>query len=140
MPIDWQRLKDQLTVDEAKRNKPYKCSAGKTTIGVGRNLDDKGLSSAEIDVLLENDMADAVADCRAIFKNFDDIDETRSNALANMAFNLGKTRFLAFKKMIAAVDARNWPEAAKQAKESAWYRQVGNRAARICVALESGNA
>ena len=40
-------LREDLIADEGIRLKPYLCPAGKTTIGVGRNLDDVGITEAE---------------------------------------------------------------------------------------------
>lgn len=47
-----EKLIDQLVIDEGLRLKPYRCTSGKLTIGVGRNLDDNWLSAAEIKRLL----------------------------------------------------------------------------------------
>ena len=138
MPVQWDKLESQLTRDEGKRARPYKCTAGKLTIGIGRNIEDVGLSDDEISLMLDNDIANSIADCRLLFADFDDIDDVRSNALVNMAFNLGRARLGQFKRMIAAVNARDWATAAAQAKASAWYMQVGPRAVRICSELETG--
>ena len=49
------RIKAQLVRHEGMRLKPYRCTAGKLTIGIGRNLDDRGISQKEAYVLLEYD-------------------------------------------------------------------------------------
>jgi lysozyme len=51
-----ERIKEQLVRHEGLRLKPYRCTAGKLTIGIGRNLDDKGISQTEAYVLLDNDI------------------------------------------------------------------------------------
>jgi lysozyme len=48
-----EQLRKDLIVDEGLKLFPYKCTANKLTIGVGRNLDDKKLSEAEINILIE---------------------------------------------------------------------------------------
>ena len=123
---------------EAKRKKPYLCTANKTTIGIGRNLDDKGLSDNEIELLFLNDYKDAVKTCSILFSNFSTIDLKRQAALIDMAFNLGHTRFRKFKKLINAVEYYKWSEAAIEAKDSDWYHQVGERGVRIVSILETG--
>lgn len=128
-------LSTQLRIDEGIRPKVYLDSKGIPTIGVGRNLRDVGLFPDEIELLLQNDIKRAQAACRAIFDNYSTLPQDKADALANMAFNLGQTRLSGFKKMIAAVEIRNWPEAAAQAKDSDWYKQVGDRAVRICAIL-----
>ena len=50
------RIKAQLVRHEGLRLKPYRCTAGKLTIGIGRNLDDCGISQTEAYLLLENDI------------------------------------------------------------------------------------
>lgn len=130
-------LSTQLRIDEGIRPKVYLDSKGIPTIGVGRNLRDVGLFPDEIELLLQNDIKRAQAACRAIFDNYATLPQDKADALANMAFNLGQTRLSGFKKMIDAVESRNWKEAAAQAKDSDWYKQVGDRAVRICAILGS---
>lgn len=138
--MNLERLYARLTLDEGKRQKPYRCSEGKLTIGVGRNLDDRGLTDSEIALLLENDVALAAADCRRLFYQFDDLDDVRQEVLVNMAFNLGYERLSGFKKLRAAVRARNWPAASREMLDSKWARQVGPRADRLAQAMRTGVA
>ncbi len=51
--------KKMIKGNEGMRLKPYRCSAGKLTIGYGRNLDDRGISAHEANDLFENDLIDA---------------------------------------------------------------------------------
>ena len=120
-------IKDYITKHEELKLKPYHCPAGKLTIGVGRNIEDNGISEDEAMYLLENDIKRCVNELREIFPNFDMFDETKKTALIDMIFNLGKTRFLGFKKMIAAIKKADWQTASKEAKDSKWCREVGVR-------------
>lgn len=139
--MNLERLYARLTLDEAKRHKPYRCSAGKLTIGVGRNLDDRGLTDSEIQLLLENDVVLATADARRLFYQFDDLDEVRQEVLVNMAFNLGYARLAGFKKLRAMIRARNFPGAAREMLDSKWAREdVGPRAERLAQAMRTGVA
>jgi lysozyme len=130
--------KAQLKIDEGTRLKPYRCTAGKLTIGVGRNLEDKGLSAREVDFLLENDLTDAERDARALFITFDKLSEARKAVLINMAVNLGRDRLAAFRKLRKAVEEEDWGEAARQMLDSLWASQVGPRATRLAKAMEVG--
>lgn len=47
-------IKEQLILHEGLELKPYKCTANKWTIGVGRNLEGKGLDEEELKYLLHN--------------------------------------------------------------------------------------
>ncbi len=126
-------IKKLLIKHEGWRNKPYRCPAGKLTIGVGRNLEDRGLSDDEIEHLLENDIKIAVEDLKKIFgeKLWDELSNARKAVLIDMMFNLGYHRFKTFKRMIAAIKRKDFKTAAQEMKNSRWYHQVGHRGAEL---------
>ena len=130
-------LRLQLSNDEGKFNKPYVDTVGKTTIGIGRNLTDVGVSDDEIELMLVNNIKRARSCCASLFPAYATFTQDKQDALANMAFNLGMTRLRGFQHMIDAVNAGDWQEAAIQAKSSHWYIQVGDRARRIVAALSA---
>lgn len=107
-------------------------------MGIGRNLDDKGLSLEEIAYLLDNDITDAEQDARALFPSYDKLSETRKAVLANMAFNLGRDRLGRFKKLRKAVQDEDWTMAAVEMLNSDWASQVGHRADRLAKQMEIG--
>lgn len=131
-------LKKELVRDEDERLKPYRCTAGKLTIGVGRNLDDVGLSADESAYLLGNDIARVMAELDKALPWWRGLSEVRQRALANMAFNLGVPRLKGFARMLAALQAGQWDEAATQALASKWAQQVGDRAKRIALMIKEG--
>jgi len=131
-------LKQELVRDESERLKPYHCTAGKLTIGVGRNLDDVGLSVDESAYLLGNDIARVMAELDKALPWWRGLSEVRQRALANMAFNLGVPRLKGFARMLAALQAGQWDEAATQALASKWAQQVGDRAKRIATMIKEG--
>jgi lysozyme len=89
-------LKQELTRDEGVRYKPYTCSEGRLTIGIGHNLDDRGLPPHIVDALYEWDIGQAVKDLDHHLPWWDTLGDVRGRALINMAFNLGITRLLSF--------------------------------------------
>lgn len=127
----------QLTRHEGLRLKPYLCPAGKLTIGIGRNLEGKGITKQEAVMLLENDIQECLDDLTPLFDAFDTLPEPVRQVLVDMRFNLGPGRFRQFKKMIAAVNAHNFPQAAAQMKASRWYLQVGKRAETLTAMMAS---
>ena len=133
-------LRSELKRDEGERLKPYVCTAGKTTIGIGRNLDDLGISEEESIFLFKNDMERVEKEARSIFSNWDSICDARQRALMNLLFALGMTKFLRFKNMIAAVRSEQWNTAGDEALDSVWARTKGieARAARIANMLRQG--
>lgn len=135
------RLAGQLNIDEGRRNKLYKDTATppKWSIGVGRNLEDRGLREDEINLMLANDINEAALDAKSLIANFDAIGDVRQEVLTNMAFNMGKTKLAKFKNMIAAVVAGDFNRAADEMKNSAWFNQVGDRAVRLVYAMRFGS-
>ncbi len=142
--MDRNRLTETLKRHEGlakvvgKRVYPYKCPAGYLTIGYGRNLDGVGISFEEAEILLNNDIDNAIKAVRIVFPDFDSIDDVRQEVLVNLMFNIGYVKFTQFKKMIAAVKIKDFKEAAKQLRDSQWYNQVGNRGKELVNMLEKG--
>jgi lysozyme len=131
-------LRADLIRDEGMRLKPYRCTAGKLTIGVGRNLDDRGISREEAETLLDHDIAAIAADFDRALPWWRGLSEARQRALVNMGFNLGLTRLMGFKQMLAALERGDTATAAAQALDSTWATQVGARAQRIAALLRAG--
>jgi lysozyme len=129
---------DVLKRDEGLRLKPYRCTAGKLTIGYGRNLDDRGISQQEAETLLRNDVADAYAECRREFPWFSGLDEAREAIVVSMVFNLGMAKFKGFHNTIAAIARGDYQDAASRMLQSRWAQQVGNRAIRLAAAMRTG--
>ena len=118
---------------------PYKDTVGKITIGYGRNLNDVGISKREAELMLENDIYKAIIDLLDIFNNFYDFPENVQIALIDMIYNLGKTRFLTFKKMIKALKEKDYKRASQEAQDSKWCKQVKNRCKEIVKLFYKGN-
>lgn len=131
-------LELQLIDHEDIKLKPYRCSAGKLTIGVGRNLDDNGITKAEAMMMLRNDLTQTRFGLEKVFPGFLGLSRPRRRALIDMCFNLGLPRFLQFKKMLAAVVARDFNQAAEEMLSSRWAEQVGQRAHTLATMMREG--
>ncbi|PZR37172.1 glycoside hydrolase family protein [Caulobacter segnis] len=138
-------IEEQLELHEGFRSRPYRCPAGKLTIGIGRNLDDVGIRPAETVKLgltktsviaagvsraqalglLAYDLAEARATLDVLVPNWRTIDPVRRKVLEDMAFNMGHATLAQFKNTLAAVSRRDFDAAAVGMRKSAWYRQVG---------------
>lgn len=122
---------------EGFRQYPYKCTAGKLTIGYGRNLDDVGISKEEADYLLDMDLD----------KHTEELDKVITWAvpkdvyavLVDMHYNLGHERFMQFRKMLECLKKLDFKGAAKEMLESKWAKQVPNRAAELANIMEKAN-
>jgi len=129
---------EQIKRDEGLRLKPYKDTVGKLTIGIGRNLDDVGISEAEANYLLGNDVAKATSAIRQTLPWADDLNEARMGVLVNMAFNMGIAGLLKFPGMLGKLQRGLYEEAAAEMVDSAWYHQVGERAKRLVTQMQTG--
>jgi len=132
------RVMTQLVTDEGLRLKPYRCPAGRLTIGVGRNLDDRGITEPEAMLLLGDDVDDCWARLCNALPWLTSAPESVQEALLNMAFNLGVNGLLGFKQTLALIQAGHYAEAAQAMLASKWAGQVGARAQRLAAAVRKG--
>lgn len=133
-----EQLKMQLEVDEGLRLKPYRCTAGKLTIGIGRNLDDNGITRGEAMFMLDNDVAKCEIEMFREFPWAKAMSDRRQQALCNMLFNMGLTRLKGFRKMLAFMKEGKYNEAADEMLNSKWAKQVGIRANRLAIMMRNG--
>ena len=124
-------LIEELKRDEGVELKAYHDTVGIWTIGIGRNLQDVGVSMAEAEFLLATDIDVAVSELQRTFDWFEDLSDARQRVCVNMCFNLGLTRLLGFKKFLAAMAAGDWETAGVEMLDSKWSRQVGARSTRL---------
>lgn len=137
--MDKDKLIASIQLGEGLRLKPYVDSVGKITIGYGRNLTDKGISTDEADALLNNDIM--VAFCEAedepwwpnVINN-----DARSRALVEMIFNMGLGRFHGFVNAIACLMNNDFTGAAANFMDSLWAKQVHDRAVRLTQMIATG--
>lgn len=137
-------LLNQLRRHEGLRLEPYKCSEGYLTIGFGRNIETNGISEAEAEFMLSNDL---IA-CERELKDegwYNQLDETRRAVVLNMAFNLGKPTLLKFSKFIGKLSDNDYEGASKEmitgsdgVSESKWASQVGKRAYELAEQMRTG--
>lgn len=129
------RLAQELLRDEGLRLKPYRCTAGKLTIGVGRNLDDRGITEAEALVLLDNDIKSFWGQLVATLPWVMQAPEAVQEVLVNMCFNLGLAGLLKFPQTLEYLKSRIYVDAASEMLRSKWAAQVGARAERLAQRL-----
>lgn len=126
---DLTKLEEQLLDHEGYKRHAYKCPAGKLTVGIGRNLEDKGLSFDEALYLLRNDIEECVLDLYKIFAGFATFSKDRQRALIELRFILGPIGFRKFEKMIAAIKQGDFNVAASEMVTSLWFYQVKSKRA-----------
>lgn len=138
MAVDRTAMTRQLRLHEGERLKPYRCTAGKLTIGVGRNLEDRGITAQESAMLLANDIAREEAELMRALPWVGQLDDVRQRVLLDMSFNLGLAGLLGFKNTLAAIQAGDYQRGATMMLDSKWARQVGGRAERLSRMMATG--
>lgn len=145
------QLLKQLERHEGKKSQKYKCTAGKITQGIGRNLDDNPLTTKEISFIkdvdnwtdeeiyyiLYNDLEKIIKDLKNKIDFFDKISEIRQNVLINMAFNLGINGLLKFKNTLHYIKHNEFENASREMLNSNWALQVPSRALELAEQLST---
>ena len=131
------RLIKQLKKHEGLELKPYKCTSNKLTIGIGRNLEDVGISEIEAEYLLMNDL-DTYMTAAKTYDWYNGLNDARKAVIVSMLFNMGQTNFNKFLKMKQALSVGDHAEAAKQMLDSRWAKQVKGRAVELSKQMETG--
>jgi lysozyme len=144
--MDLEKLREQLIIDEGVKYETYLDHLSLKTCGIGHlcredepefdlELGAK-VSEERVTELFEQDIQTVIQDCKKIYDDWDKLPEEVKQIIANMMFNLGRPRYSKFRKHIQAVMDGNWKESANQMRDSRWYRQVTNRAERLCKRME----
>lgn len=131
-------LEQLLILHEGKRLKPYKDTVGKMTIGIGRNLEDKGLSESEILYLFRNDLRQHSQEVEQAYPWVSNLDPVRKAVLVDMCFNLGIIGLSQFVRTLELIRNGEYEKAAVAMLQSKWASQVGNRAKRLSEMMRTG--
>ena len=129
--LNREALFDTLKRHEGVRRYAYVCPAGYLTIGAGRNVDEnsgRGLS---------NDVDLSIDELNRSFSWFKNCPNSVKLILVNMHFNIGLSRLKQFKKMLAAVEDKDYSLAATEMLDSRWASQVGARATELSAQMKN---
>lgn len=132
------RITSQLEKHEGLQLKIYFCTKGKSTIGIGRNLDDRGISEDEARYMLNNDIVDMNNKLSSCLPFYDALDDARQEVLINMAFNLGVHGLLKFKKTLQFIEDGEYEKASVEMLDSKWSTEVHNRANELSQIMKGG--
>lgn len=149
--VDW--IMRRLEFHEGVRLMPYRCTSGKLTIGIGRNLDDNPLTPEEkravgdwkhgitenaAYMLLRNDIKRCINELKNAFDFYAALDVERQYALLDMDFQLGLSGLKKFKNMLKWMKMKQWKPAAEECLRSTYATQTPNRAKRIARVIREG--
>jgi len=124
------KLSDRIEQHEGRRNRPYRCSRGKLTVGVGRNIDDVSFSDDEIDLMLKNDIRRARNGAET-FLAYQSLNEVRRGVLVEMIFQMGVAGVAKFRKFLEAAYMHEWQTAHDEMLDSRWHKQTPTRAKKL---------
>jgi lysozyme len=133
------KIKAMLIRHEGKKSRPYKCSQGFRTIGIGYNYDANPLpkwiasflkkngyiTDDMIDILFTRSLSQAVDGCIGLYPRFQYFSENRRLALVDFMFNLGPGRVKKFVNTNRAINRGDWAAAAEGIRKSLYWKQLG---------------
>ena len=144
--LDKEKLKETLKIDEGVVYEIYNDHLGYATFGIGHLVLETDpehgqtvgtpVSEERVNECFEKDVQTVIEDCKKLHDGWDGYPQEVKQIIANMMFNMGLTRLSKFKNHNAALQSGNWKEAAKEGRDSRWYKQVTNRAERLMKRLE----
>lgn len=159
MKYDRHEFIEKLIAHEGLRLEVYQDSLGIDTVGIGRNLEDRGITKDELDWMdypsIDYVYSDGISEADAMYLATNDVeiveeelvrahpcvdklDAVRQLVLMDMAFNMGVPRLCKFKKMWEAVHNEDFSTAAKEMLDSRWANQVKSRSTKLANAMHNG--
>ena len=150
---------EELIKHEGLKLQVYQDTLGINTIGIGRNLEDRGITKQELDELdipnIDHVYEYGITEADAVYLATNDVqiveeelvrahpcvdrlDSVRQLIVMDMAFNMGVPRLCKFKKMWNAIHDEDFPTAAKEMLDSRWANQVKGRATKLANAMHNG--
>lgn len=131
------QIKEDLVRHEGYVTEIYLCSENYPTFGIGHMVTENDMehtwpvgtpvTDERILQVFHDDCKVAIADVELLVNNLSDHPDFVSRVLVNMAFNIGRPRLSKFKKMLAAIETKDYNLAAEEMMDSKWYHQVGRR-------------
>ena len=145
-------LIERLEFHEGYRAEKYVCTGGKTTQGIGHNLDNNPLNETEKIIIKDLNhwtkpearfvLSNDIEKCKLMLDNmvrgFNKLDDERQYALIDMCFNQGINNLLKFKKMLKALQDEDYNLAAEECLNSLYAKQVPVRSKRIAHLIKTG--
>jgi lysozyme len=133
-------IKKQIKQHEGYREQVYYDTVGVPTGGYGHAfLNGSRLPQSVCDILFECDYQSSVRSFKMFASQYGlDLNDVRRGILINMFFNMGYYRVIQFKKMILALQRKDWDLAADEMMDSKWYRQVGYRGIELVKLMRKG--
>ncbi len=133
-----EKLTEKLKYEEGCELMPYKDTVNKLTIGIGRCLDERGITMEEAEFLLKTDISIVMTELNDSFPWWSNLSEKRQLIMCDLVFNLGMPKLKKFVKFLAAMEKEQWLNAHDELLDSNYADQVPNRAKRNAQTILKG--
>lgn len=131
-------LREHLKVEEGLRLKPYQDTVGVLTVGYGHAIGRIGISRRIAELLLDEDIDRAVADCDLWWTGWRNLDPVRQEVVLAAVFQLGLGTWLDFRATRRAIVEGRYEDAADHLLNSKWATQTPGRVKRLAHMLRTG--
>ena len=158
MKYDRDELVKMIAIHEGIVLNVYQDHLGIDTVGIGRNLEDRGITDGELSYINKtmDDIYDSgLTEEEAYYLCMNDIaivekellenkpivnqlNAVRQMVLVDMSFNMGVPRLMKFVKMWGAIEVGDFYEASDQMMDSRWATQVGRRSNGLAEMMKLG--
>ena len=140
-----------LNYEEGFSAKPYYCSAGYPTIGIGQRIGPNGAPLSQYQftvskqlaaVWLSEELQQKVADMSThanITAAMAACNDARKAILISMAYQMGADGLAKFTNTLKAISEKRWSDAKSGMMNSAWAKQTPNRANRHAIQMLTGS-
>jgi lysozyme len=128
-------LNSGLMLDEGFRGRKYRDEKGNETIGYGINLETESIPEPIAQAWMQDKVMQIEHELWNVFPGYADLCEQRKSVLINMAYNAGVVGLMEFRKMIAALQAKDYDTAANEIIDSTI---TPTRAHRLATIMRTG--
>ena len=135
-------MREMLIANEGLSLKLYKCTAGITSIGVGRAIQTRGISEDEAMFMLTNDIEICIAALDKHYPWWKRLSEARQEVMVDLMFNLGESRLAKFVQFLQSMETASSTEdyavAAEHLLDSLYAKQLPGRSKRNAEIIRGG--
>jgi len=124
----YDEVKEMLIRHEGTMCTLYQCTEDKWTIGVGRNLTDRGITEEEAMYLLDNDIKRVMNQLDEYWTVWRSFEKRGQMVCLDMCFQMGIQGFMGFRRTRALMEMGMWLEASEELLDSKYAIQTANRA------------
>ena len=124
-------LVDSIKQGEGYRAKVYKCTEGYDTIGYGFAIKDLELDEEVCDMILDKKLDKLIDATNNKFPFLRELPQDKCEVVFEMVYQLGLNGVSKFKKMLKALEDKDYDKASVEMLDSLWAKQTPNRAKKL---------